>query len=71
MIQDIAKTGVTLLIVTHEMSFARQVADRIVFMEEGGIVEVAPPDVFFESPASDRARAFISTSARALRSLST
>lgn len=70
-IQDIAKTGVTLLIVTHEMSFARQVADRIVFMEEGGIVEVAPPDVFFESPASDRARAFISTSARALRSVST
>ncbi|MGO3889413.1 MAG: amino acid ABC transporter ATP-binding protein [Paenalcaligenes sp.] len=70
-IQDIAKTGVTLLIVTHEMSFARQVADRIVFMEEGQIVEIAPPSIFFESPASDRARAFIRTSTRALHSLST
>ncbi|MCV6902483.1 MAG: amino acid ABC transporter ATP-binding protein [Achromobacter xylosoxidans] len=68
-IQDIAGTGTTLLIVTHEMSFARQVADRIVFMEQGRIVESAPPATFFESPSSERARAFISTSMRAQRSL--
>ncbi|UMZ14403.1 amino acid ABC transporter ATP-binding protein [Pseudomonas sp. MPFS] len=66
-IQDIARTGVTLLIVTHEMSFARKVADRVVFMERGRIVEVAPPETFFQCPASERARAFIGTSSRAER----
>ena len=45
-IQDIARTGATLLIVTHEMSFARKVADRVVFMEQGRIVEIAPPETF-------------------------
>ncbi|MBC2659567.1 amino acid ABC transporter ATP-binding protein [Pseudomonas sp. MSSRFD41] len=66
-IQDIAKTGVTLLIVTHEMSFAHQVADRVVFMEHGRIVEVAPPQTFFHCPTSDRARVFIGTSPRPAR----
>ena len=54
-IQDIARTGATLLIVTHEMSFARKVADRVVFMEQGRIVEIAPPETFFTNPATDRA----------------
>lgn len=63
-IQDIARTGATLLIVTHEMSFARKVADRVVFMEQGRIVEIAPPETFFTNPATDRARAFIHTATR-------
>ena len=49
-IQDIARTGATLLIVTHEMSFARKVADRVVFMEQGRIVEIAPPETFSRTP---------------------
>ena len=56
---ELARTGMTMLIVTHEMGFARAIADRIVFMDEGRIVEVDPPRKFFADPASDRARRFL------------
>ena len=57
-IRTLAGTGVTMIVVTHEMGFARQVADRIIFMEAGEIKEIATPDLFFDHPASERARAF-------------
>jgi len=57
--QALAHTGVTMLIVTHEMGFARRVADRVVFMEDGLIVEVAPPDAFFSAPREPRTQAFL------------
>ncbi len=56
---ELAETGMTMVVVTHEMGFARKVADTMVFMEEGQIVEVAPPETFFTSPASDRCRMFL------------
>jgi ABC-type polar amino acid transport system ATPase subunit len=56
---ELAGTGMTMIVVTHEMGFARKVADRMVFMERGEIVEVAPPDIFFTAPKSDRCRAFL------------
>jgi polar amino acid transport system ATP-binding protein len=55
----LAERGMTMLIVTHEMAFARAVADKIIFMDQGVIVESAPPNVFFENPVSDRARRFL------------
>ncbi|AXI03968.1 amino acid ABC transporter ATP-binding protein [Aquirhabdus parva] len=55
----LAKEGMTMLIVTHEMSFARNVADRVVFMDHGKIVESASPDHFFDNPSTERARAFL------------
>ncbi|MCW9699139.1 MULTISPECIES: amino acid ABC transporter ATP-binding protein [unclassified Avibacterium] len=55
----LAKEGMTMLIVTHEMAFARQVADRIIFMDAGKIVEENTPDLFFTNPTSDRAKAFL------------
>jgi general L-amino acid transport system ATP-binding protein len=57
--QTLAHTGVTMVIVTHEMGFARRVADRVVFMEDGLIVEVAPPETFFGAPREARTRAFL------------
>jgi ABC-type polar amino acid transport system ATPase subunit len=56
----LAREGMTMVVVTHEMGFARRVAGRIAFMDEGRIVEIAPPARFFEHPASDRARLFLS-----------
>ncbi|NLU02171.1 MAG: amino acid ABC transporter ATP-binding protein [Pseudomonas lundensis] len=58
-IVKLAETGMTLLCVTHEMGFARQVADRILFLDAGRIVEDVPPERFFTAPESDRARAFL------------
>jgi len=52
--------GMTMLVVTHEMGFARRVADRVVFMTDGAIVESGPPDEFFSNPRSDRTKAFLS-----------
>lgn len=60
-IQDLAKQHTTMLIVTHEMKFARSVADEIVFMEGGKIVEQAPPEEFFGNPRTERTRRFISS----------
>mgnify|MGYP000055250092 FL=1 len=57
--QALAHTGVTMVVVTHEMGFARRVADRVVFMEDGLIVEVAPPETFFGAPREARTRAFL------------
>jgi general L-amino acid transport system ATP-binding protein len=57
---ELAKEGMTMLVVTHEMGFAKEVADRIVFMDEGEIVEVAAPDTFFNNPESDRTQLFLS-----------
>lgn len=56
---ELADTGMTMVVVTHEMGFARKVADTMVFMEAGRIVEISPPDVFFTAPKSDRARVFL------------
>jgi polar amino acid transport system ATP-binding protein len=56
---ELARSGNTMLIVTHEMSFARAVADRIVFLDEGGIVEEGTPEEFFEHPKTDRAKKFL------------
>lgn len=58
-IKDLAKQHTTMLIVTHEMRFAREVADEIVFMENGNIVEQATPDIFFTNPQTERAKSFI------------
>jgi polar amino acid transport system ATP-binding protein len=59
-ILGLAKNGMTMVIVTHEMGFARAVADRIVFMDEGRICETNPPGKFFTAPDTDRARRFLS-----------
>ncbi|VEJ06507.1 ABC transporter, His/Glu/Gln/Arg/opine family (ATP-binding protein) [Campylobacter lari] len=58
-ILNLAKDGMTMLIVTHEMGFARAVADKIVFMDDGKIVEISKPDEFFENPKTDRAKKFL------------
>jgi glutamate transport system ATP-binding protein len=57
---ELAAEGTTMIVVTHEMGFARSAARRVVFMDGGAIVEVAPPDRFFSAPESDRARDFLS-----------
>lgn len=56
---ELAETGMTMVVVTHEMGFARKVADTMVFMEGGRIVEVSPPEKFFTNPESDRCRMFL------------
>jgi general L-amino acid transport system ATP-binding protein len=57
---ELAREGMTMAVVTHEMGFARTVADRVVFLDEGRIVEAAPPAEFFSAPRSDRAQLFLS-----------
>jgi general L-amino acid transport system ATP-binding protein len=57
---ELAAEGMTMVVVTHEMGFARTVADRVCFMDRGEIVETAPPRTFFEAPRTDRARLFLS-----------
>ncbi len=57
---ELAEEGMTMLVVTHEMGFARTVADRIIFMDNGEIIEEAPPEEFFENPKSDRTKEFLS-----------
>lgn len=56
----LAESGMTMLVVTHEMGFARKVADRVVFMDAGEIVEVAPPERFFSAPENERTQRFLS-----------
>jgi glutamate transport system ATP-binding protein len=58
--KELARDGMTMVVVTHEMGFARQSADRVVFMDEGRLVEQAAPSEFFAHPKSDRARDFLS-----------
>jgi len=55
----LANEGMTMVCVTHEMGFAREVADRVVFMADGEILEIAKPDNFFDNPQNDRAKAFL------------
>jgi len=57
---DLAESGMTMLVVTHEMGFASQVADRVIFMDEGQIVEQNSPQEFFNNPQSDRTKLFLS-----------
>jgi ABC-type polar amino acid transport system ATPase subunit len=56
---DLARGGMTMVVVTHEMGFARRVADRVVFMDGGRIVEVGPPEHFFENPEHERTKRFL------------
>ena len=58
-IKKLAETGMTMILVTHEMGFAREVSDRICFLDEGTLIEDAPPDVFFSTPKSARAKEFL------------
>jgi general L-amino acid transport system ATP-binding protein len=55
----LAKDGMTMLAVTHEMGFARQVADRVVFLDQGQIVEIGAPEAFFGAPRHERTKAFL------------
>ena len=57
---QLAEEGMTMLVVTHEMGFAKTVADQMIFMDEGRIVEQATPDEFFNNPKSDRTKLFLS-----------
>ena len=59
--RGLAKEGMTMMVVTHEMGFAREVANSVVFMDEGQIIEVATPDAFFTNPQTDRGKAFLSS----------
>ena len=56
---ELARSGMTMVVVTHEMGFARKVANRVVFMADGQIVEEATPEEFFTNPKSDRAKDFL------------
>jgi polar amino acid transport system ATP-binding protein len=59
--RTLAKEGMTMMVVTHEMGFAREVANRVVFMDDGQIVEVAPPVEFFKNPQTERGKNFLSS----------
>jgi polar amino acid transport system ATP-binding protein len=58
--EELAREGMTMIVVTHEMGFARRVADRVVMMDEGTLVEDAPPDRFFDAPSMERTKQFLS-----------
>lgn len=62
---DLAKEGITMVVVTHEMGFARQVADRVIFMESGNIIESGSPEHFFTNPENERTQSFLSKIMRA------
>ena len=57
--ESLAGEGMTMMIVTHEMGFARRVSDRVIFMDQGQVIEVAPPADFFERPRSARLKSFL------------
>jgi polar amino acid transport system ATP-binding protein len=57
--KKLADAGMTMLVVTHEMGFAREAADRVVFMYEGHVLEIAPPEKIFTKPENDHARQFL------------
>jgi general L-amino acid transport system ATP-binding protein len=58
--QVLAESGMTIIAVTHEMGFARNVANRVIFFDEGNIVEEKPPHIFFDNPDEERTRLFLS-----------
>ena len=57
---DLAKSGMTMICVTHEMGFARQVANRVIFMDQGQIIEANTPEEFFKNPQHERTKLFLS-----------
>jgi ABC-type polar amino acid transport system ATPase subunit len=57
--KDLARSGMTMIVVTHEMRFARDVGDRILFFDDGSLLQDAPPDEFFDHQRNDRIRAFL------------
>jgi polar amino acid transport system ATP-binding protein len=57
--RDLSAEGYTMVVVTHEMEFARMVSDQVVFLDKGLIIEKATPEVFFSNPASERVRRFL------------
>jgi putative lysine transport system ATP-binding protein len=57
--RDLAMSGLTMIVVTHEMAFAKDVSDRVVFMDDGYIVEEGPPEVIFENPSQERTKTFL------------
>ena len=62
--KDLAETGLTMLVVTHEMDFAREVSDRVVFMDKGVIAEVGKPEDIFNNPKEERTREFLKRTLR-------
>jgi polar amino acid transport system ATP-binding protein len=56
---DLAREGMTMLVVSHEMGFARAAANRVIFMDQGQVVESAPPETFFTSPKEERTKRFL------------
>jgi general L-amino acid transport system ATP-binding protein len=58
--QELARDGMTMVVVSHEVRFARQVASRVVLMADGEVVEVAPPQQFFTNPQHERSKQFLS-----------
>jgi ABC-type polar amino acid transport system ATPase subunit len=59
--KDLASDGMTMIVVTHEMGFAKEVADRVVFMYQGEILEVNSPDIIFNNPQNERTKAFLNS----------
>jgi ABC-type polar amino acid transport system ATPase subunit len=57
--EGVAREGMTMVIVTHELRFARKIADSLVMMDEGRVIEEAPPEALFENPAEERTRRFL------------
>jgi polar amino acid transport system ATP-binding protein len=57
--KELAREGMTMIVVTHEMGFAREVADRVVMMDEGRVIEEGTPEHFFNNPTHDRTKAFL------------
>ena len=60
-VRELAKSGMTMIIVTHEMEFAKAVADRVIFLDKGKIVEESEPKRFFENPKTQRAKQFLNS----------
>ena len=58
--RELARSGMTMIVVSHEMGFAKEAADRLAFFDEGRIVEMAPPDEFFAHPKEERTKLFLS-----------
>ena len=57
--RDLADEGMTMVVVTHEMNFARNISNKVLFLEDGNVIESAPTKQFFEAPSSERAKAFV------------
>ena len=62
--RDLAKSHVTMIVVTHEMGFAKEVADRVIFMNDGAIVEEGTPTQIFENPQTERLKSFLNSTLR-------